>query len=277
MRRAREFLVFGSLLLAGCVHTGGDAANTSQFRLLRPRTDSDIAYLEYVVIERMEGADEINRRAWDRVDEQVLSFEARTVLEVTGLRVGVTGNTAPGALRTLIENPRTRRGHRYRTFALDKPSRLLTNGPLPRAEFPAPAANGPTKFVRTMVELGFDLTVREAAEGKVAVRLVPLARYRDRALFLPNDPDGERDQSVESFPAGAFEVTLSPDEFLVVGTDSYWEDTFGHAAFTETLEDRRVQRLLAIRAGIVRAERPPPATPAAAPLASQVTAGAARP
>src|SRR5262245_32786851 len=174
MRLARGILVgFGSLVLAGCFHTGGGgAATTSQFRLLRPPTDGDIAYLEYVVIERKEGADEINRRAWDRVDEQGLSFEARSVLESTGLRVGVTGNTVPGDLRRLIADPRTRRGHRYRTFALDKPARFLINGRLPRVEFPDPTADGPTKFTRTMVELGFDLTVREAAEGKVEVRLL---------------------------------------------------------------------------------------------------------
>jgi hypothetical protein len=272
MRLLGGFLVgIGSLVLAGCFRTGGDVVpSSSQYHLLRPTTDTDTAYLEYVVIERTEGGEEINRRAWDRVDEQMFPFETRTLLESAGLRVGVTNDTAPGPLRRLIEDPRTNRGHRGRTFALDKPAELPVSGALARADFPVPGTDdAPARFARPFVQLGFDLTVREAADGRAQVKLVPWARYRDRALLLPNDPDGRRDQTTESFPGGAFDVTVSPNELLVIGTDSYWEDTFGHGAFTEALEDRRVQRLLVLRAVVVRAERPAPGKSSALPLASQ--------
>src|SRR5262249_28569890 len=209
MRLVGGFLVgIAALVLAGCFRTGGGVTHSSsQYQLLHPTTDTDTAYLEYVVIERTEGGEEINRRAWDRVDEQMLPFETRRVLESAGLRVGVTSDTAPGPLRRLIEDPRTNRGHRGRTFALEKPAELHVSGALERAAFPIPgAADGPARFARPFVQLGFDLTVRDAADGRALVQLVPWARYRDRALLLPNDPDGRRDQTTETFPGAAFDV-----------------------------------------------------------------------
>lgn len=261
---------------AGCLHEADRPAWMGRFALLRPTADADAAALEYVVIERPVGGEEINRRVWDRIDEQIFPFETRTVLEATGLKVGVASESTPGPLRQMIDDPRTGRGHRLRTFALDKPAPLLVSPTIPTVAFPIPAGEGgPARFARDDVALGFEVTVRDAPDGKVVVKLVPHARFRDPSRRLPVE-GGERELGTASFPPAGVEVTLSPSDYLVIGTDSYRDGTFGHAAFTGPRDDGRVQRLLVLRAGRTRNDRDDrplfgERQAAAPPLASQAT------
>jgi hypothetical protein len=176
----------------------------------------------------------------------------------------------------MIEDPRTDWGHRNRSFALDKPAPLFVSKSPSRASFALPALDGhSTQFTRDQVALGFEVTVRDGPDSKVVVKLVPLARYRDERQLIPAE-GSERDQATETFPGTGIEVLLSATEFLVIGTDSYREGTFGHAAFTGPKEDRTVQRLLVLRATRTKPERDAavgPSTQAVAPpLASQATA-----
>jgi hypothetical protein len=248
MRYTRAtFSAVSFIALVGCLSS---TSQVGRFDPLAPiGGEPDAAIIQYVIVERNLGSEDINRRAWDRVDEQVLPYETRMVLEAAGLRVGTASETAPGALRKLIDDPRTAWGHRARTFPLDRPAPLTVSGTLERAEFTAPTAeDARAKFARTGVALGFDMTLRNSADGRAIVKLVPRARYQDPSHILPVDIE-DRGLGTDTFPAAAFEIALSPSQYLIVGTDSYWRGTFGYTAFTESSEDRAVQRLLVVRAG----------------------------
>ena len=273
MRLARLFLIgLVPAGLAGCLHEADRPTWMNRIPLLRNTPEPGTAALEYVLIERPVGGEEINRQVWNRIDELIVPFETRLVLEATGLRVGIASESTPGPLRKLIDDPRTDRGHRFRTFPLDKPAPLLVGGAVPHAAFPMPAGEDrQTRFARDDVALGFEVTVRDGPDGKVLVKLVPHAKFRDGGRLLPG-ADGERDTGTEHFPAAGFEIALSPTEFLVIGTDSYREGTFGHAALTGLTDERPVQRLLVLRAGQTKGEPPAPTTQAALPIASQATA-----
>lgn len=249
MRPLRALLIAAiPIALAGCLSDGNRSRWLDPIPLLGGSTDPDTALLQYVIIERTAGTEDINRRAWDRVDEQVLSFETREALETAGLRAGTTTESAPGVLRKLIDDPRTSWGHRARTFALDKPAPLPVSGVLQRAEFSMPTANGGTiQFNREGAVLGFDITVRRGSEGKVLCKIVPRVKYHDPSQILPADA-GDRGLSTESFPAAGFELAILPTEYIVIGTDSYWEGSFGHAAFVSDKEERQVQRMLVLKA-----------------------------
>jgi hypothetical protein len=275
MRLARPlFIALLTGAAAGCLHPADQPPWLDPVPLLSQDPAADTAYVEYVLVERTAGGEEINRRVWDRIDEQVFPFEVRTVLEEAGLRVGIASQAAPGLLRPMIDDPRTDRGHRYRTFALEKPAPLLLSGSLARAEFGVPAARGGTvRFTRDAVALGFALTIRDAADGKVAIRLVPHARYHDPNRLVPA-ANGERDHATEDFPGAAFEIALAPAEYLVIGTDWYWDSTFGHTALTGQTDERTVQRLLVLRAGRNKSQAGGLALPTGAgapPLAAQAT------
>jgi len=286
MRFARAFFIaLLPLAAVGCLTDGTRAKWLNPFPLLGGGQDPESALVQYVVIERPAGTEDINRRAWDNVDEQVLPFETRSVLEEAGLRVGTTGESAPGVLRKLIDDPRTTAGHRARTFGLDRPAALVLSGNMHRSEFSIPAANGTkSEFGRNQVVLGFEMTVRDGPEGKVLVKLVPRARYHDPSQLLPADA-ADRGLATEIFPAAGFEIALMPNEYLVVGTDDYWEGTFGNQAFAGEKEARPVQRLLVLRATRNRAGKDSPVLLSGAddqavapPIASQAgTVRGARP
>jgi hypothetical protein len=282
MRSRAQTLALVLPFLVGCTATDGPRARwMDRFNPFRPAPETDTAFVKYVVVERPIGGEDINRRVWDRVDEHVLSFESRTMLERCGLRVGTTGESMPGPLRAMIDKPRADRGYRGRSFALDKPISIPLGGSVPRAEFPVPVEDGaPTTFARDDVALGFQIIVKDAGDGKVNIRLVPEARYKDANQLLAGST-GERDVGTELFPAAGIELTLAATDYLVIGTDVYWDRTFGHSAFVDVDRDRPVQRLLVLWAGLTKAERMAPTmldgredTAGAPPIASQ--AGVAR-
>src|SRR5436309_2550771 len=99
MRLARLLVItLTPAALAGCLHVAERPPWLDPFPLLGATPDGDAAAVEYVLVERPAGGEEINRRVWDRIDEQVLPFEARSVLEEAGLRVGIASESAPGPL-----------------------------------------------------------------------------------------------------------------------------------------------------------------------------------
>src|SRR6476661_4245710 len=99
-----------------------------------------------------------------------------------------------------------------RLFALDKPASLAVGTALARAEFAVPAPDGgEANFARDAASLGFEITVRDAGEGKVVIHLAPNARYQDPNRLLPID-GGIRGEATESFPGAAFDVTVAPTE-----------------------------------------------------------------
>src|SRR5262245_33428723 len=169
MRLVRLLLLgLTPVALAGCLHEADRPAWMNRLPLLRGTPDPDSALIQYVIVERTASGDEINRRVWDRIDEQLFPFETRTVLEAAGLRVGTVSESTPGPLRKMIEDPRTDWGHRVRSFALDKPAPLFVSGAIPRAAFTLPGLDGrPTSFGRDQVALGFDMTVRDGPDNKV--------------------------------------------------------------------------------------------------------------
>jgi hypothetical protein len=249
-------------LLTGCFGSGTSRAQLfDRLPFLNSTPPTDSAFIEYVLIDRPAGREDINRKLWERVDEQVLNADIRSSLQENGLRVGTISDTMPGVLRGMFDDPRTNRGHRFRSFAAEKSAKLLITPDSKRVEFTMP--NGerePIKFIREQALLGFEITVRELGDSKVQVKLVPLAKYHDPSMFIPTKGDGIREQAIETFPTGTIEVTVSGTEYIVIGTDYYANGTFGHVTFvgdSSTIE-RAAQRVLVLRAGLTKAERTAP-------------------
>ncbi|WP_020471043.1 hypothetical protein [Zavarzinella formosa] len=278
-----RFRIIGMALLlpslAGCLTA--DAVGSrwmDRFQIFRPPLDSESAFVEYVLIERPQGDEVINRRVWDRIDEMVLPLEVKTVVEENGLRVGVISGSTPGPLRGLIEDPRTDRGHRFRSFHAEKPISLAVTPMLPKADFNFTAGNHPpVLFAHDQAQLGFQLSISPGKEGTVILKCVPEGKFRDPKPFS-TDLTIDREFSTEQFTDGTFEIALGPTEYLVIGTDVYREKTFGHASYVGMTNEKRVQRLLVIKAGQAKAERQSPPllngkedTVGTPPLASQAS------
>jgi hypothetical protein len=276
-QRCAQFIVLLFPFLTGCLTSSADRSKWMDSFLPNP-TDSESAYIEYVVIERPYNRDDINRQVWDRIDEQAIPFESRVVLEENGLRVGTISSTSPGTLRTLIDDPRTERGHRLRSFGLEKSASLPITNQLTKVDFMVRGEEETQQVAKENIRLGFQFSLRELPDGKVMVRVVPEGKCRTTKLLLPG-ADGDREHITDTFPLAAFEMPLESKHYLVIGTDSFKEHTLGHHVFTDRNDaSRPIQRLLVISAGINKPQQLRPKqlngrddTTGALPLASQAS------
>src|SRR5262245_41665947 len=66
-----------------------------RFVPLEESLGEDVVQVEVAVIRRLPGDVLMNDHLWERVDEQIVSFEERQMLETNGLRVGVVGGHPP--------------------------------------------------------------------------------------------------------------------------------------------------------------------------------------
>ena len=203
-QRCAQLIVLLFPFLTGCLTSGAERTKWMDSFLQNP-TDSESAFIEYVVIERPYNRDDINRQVWDRIDEQAIPFETRVVLEENGLRVGTISSTAPGTLRSLIDDPRTERGHRLRSFGLEKSASLPITAQLPKLDFTLRGEEETLQVAKENIRLGFQFTLRELPDGKVMVRVVPEGKSRTAKLLLPGS-DGDREHITDTYPIAAFEV-----------------------------------------------------------------------
>lgn len=284
MRRAR--VVWVGLLafaLAGCVHDRPVRSSNFFDRLRSGPSGPDAVFIEYALIERPAGAPAVNRDVWANVDETILPSDTRALLAENGLRVGVVGGLLPSELEAMIANPKSSLGHRQRRLYVNNPAALTVNGPVQSAEYQVrPSLEGtPTTVKFEQAKFTLTFTPSHAAEG-ITLRCVPEVEYQDGKHFLPTGAAGagwEAGKPVEKYPSLAWEVTLSPRQFLVIGTDYDRGAWLGNQLFADTRGAAKVQRLLVVRTGRVESNsdvQPPTTKDGFVPLVSQTSISAAR-
>jgi hypothetical protein len=286
MRRARVFwLGLLALGLSGCLHDRPARSSSFFDRFSRGPSGPDAVFLEYALIERPAGSAAINREVWANLDEQVLPAETRALLTENGFRVGVVGGLLPSELEAMIANPKSDTGHRQRRLYVNNPAALLVNGPVPKAEYQVRAKMDETPDDASFEQARFSMTFTPShgSDGRVTLRCVPEVEYLDRRRWVPAGAPGMNwlnTKPAEKYESLAFEVTLSPREFLIVGTHYERGPWLGNRAFVGMQGPDKVQRLLIVRAGRVTPAAGDADAPAGkdgvVPLVSQASASAAR-
>src|SRR5262249_31110402 len=133
----------------------------------------------------------------------------------------------------------------------------------------------------------FEIVPSLADGGRVTLRFTPLVKHgaEQREPKAVRDSSGERrwtmlaEQPTETYENLSWEITVAPDEYVVVGTRLDQDDTLGRCFFLDTESRRPKQRLLVIRTGRAAPDATPdPAAPGkeVAPLALQASWGTAR-
>jgi hypothetical protein len=94
--------------------------------------------------------------------------------------------------------------------------------------------------------------------GKVRLQFTPQILHGERVPNPTAAPDGsgyilQWQQATATYQALAWEVTLAPNEYVVVGTRFDREECLGHLCFLRRDEPTPVQRLL-----VIRTSRPAP-------------------
>jgi len=214
---------------------------------------------EYLVISQLvdqpAGSDYLNRGLWQEINDP-LPHEISTLLAANGLRVGVASSKPPQELERLGTSEASSVGLTQRTFTADRPRQIPVNG-LQEASriqvvkgFPADSET----LSLTSADFGVEVTVAPVGSGYVKVRVMLQIQHGDKQPLLLPSSDGTGFRRTEqrptaTYPAMAFEVTLSRRDVLVVGPTEQPAGTLGQHYFFTANGDRLRQRVLVVQAG----------------------------
>jgi hypothetical protein len=301
MRRARGLLPALLLLLVGCATTGtlDESASLRQARTPAERVRASPAPLvpegiimDVVLLERPAGDAYINEELWCGTDEQPVPLEHKALLEDNGLRVGHLVGMTPARLQELITSQRWCVSRWRQILPPGRPTHLSVSRPVP--EFRCQVVH-PRKTEEVSLEQAqaFLVTVPTlSGDGRTCLKFTPQLQYGQEHQEFQAGPDGWSlgyRRHRRTFSSLAWEVTLAPNEYLVIGAALDPPGSLGHQCFVGGDGPARVQRLLLIRTTCPAPEPPenaPDAPPPAAarggpaPLALQVdwiTARGSRP
>jgi hypothetical protein len=289
MGRCRHLLPMLLLgLAAGCIteqsaRRGAGAAPGPQ-----PPIGPDGVVLDVVLLERPVGDRYLNGPLWGCTDEHAVPTEQKVLLEDNGFRVGRLVGATPRELQKLLTSERYCVTHWRQILPAGKSLTLAIGRPVAEIRYQlaqeSEAVLGKAQSFLVMVPT---LT----ADGRTRLRFTPEIRYGDTLPEYQVAPDRSDyvltyRQPRKTYPSLSWEVTLAPNEYVLVGAAFDRPQSLGYQCFIQEDDESAGQRLLVIRTGRSTAEvreEPAPASPEAAastslspPLALQASWATAR-
>ncbi|HEY8503688.1 MAG TPA: hypothetical protein VIL46_03845 [Gemmataceae bacterium] len=247
-------------LVCGCLlpEREPSASWWQRFRDFNGPQGPDVVFLEVARVEQPLADPYLDRGVWRELDEQVVPIPRKALLNANGVRVGVTGGILPAELHALLTSEgscREPRRHRLRAGNVEE---LTLNGPLPECRFERvrqPGGEGEAVEF-TQAEWVLLVTPHLGEDGRVRLHFLPELRHGEKKFWRPGaGGDGglslQGRQAAERFDELAWELSLSPNEYAVVGTRCSEPDSVGYQWLIGTRGANPVQRLLVIRAGRV--------------------------
>ena len=254
MRRAWVYAaVVAALVAAGC-RGRGERAASAVARSFAPVQQTEGVYLETVILERPVGDRFLDRDLW-AATQPVGSPETKVLLSENGLRVGVLAGTLPQHFQKLLESDAETLSGRGLTFATRKEDVLPVSGPHERCEFDllADLAGKRTAVALTQARCGLFVRPEATADRRVRVWCEPQIQHGERREWLRPSADGTGfvkydEVPLARYPALAFDATIGPGEYIVVGAAADQPDALGAALFGVEANGQPRQRVLVIRA-----------------------------
>jgi len=255
MRHARA-LVLGLLagLLAGCAGGPTPRANSwfERFHAAQAAADSDVVQLDLALLERPVGDPYVNGELWSYLDEQVIPIERKLALEENGFRLGEVGGVTPAELQSMLTSKRSNPAPRRQMLHAGN-STSLPLGPLAaRCRFHVQQGDQVERVSLEQAEYTFDVRASLTEDGKTRLRFTPQIPYGERVLTPEASVDGsglvlQQERPKKSYSSMAWEVTLAPNHYVVIGARIEHPDSLGYQYFVRRDEPAPVQRLLVIR------------------------------
>ena len=239
-------------LAAGCATPTNSATVWERLRPFQGPTGPDVVQMDVALIELPVGDPYLNRELWTAVDEQALTLERKSVLEDNGLRVGLVGGIMPARLQALLTSDKTCANPRRHFFRAGTTT-TLEIGPVHqvcRFYLTQDAEALPVELEQARCT--FEVQPSLTRDGKTRLVFTPRIQHGERRQTFQPSADRTRwelleQRSSETYTALAWDVTLAPNEFVVVGVRADCRDSLGHRFFVREDEPAPVQRLLVIR------------------------------
>ena len=225
------------LFFGGCILEGPTTSWLGRPRVFQGPSGSDVIQLDVAVLEGPVGNRAFNHDLWGMTDEQGIAPETQTTLEENGLRFGQIGGIAPQELQALLTSERSCVRSRRIQLRSGTPRTLVLGPALPQGRF-------------VLHEKGRDTPVTlEQAECVLTVVPMLTADGRTRLQFTPeirNHPGASGSKTID-YDSLSWEITLAPNDYVLIGGRYDRPDTLGWEGFIRPDEEATVQRLLVIR------------------------------
>jgi hypothetical protein len=265
-------------VLVGCV-----SGPTTRKALKRPQPFSglrgpDVVSMEIALLECPIGDHYINTDLWNNfADEQIISPEQQLILENNGFRVAQIGGLIPEELQELLTNCRSNANPRQRQVRAGHTVDLNLGPVATSIQFSMTENGDPVEVTLDQAQCKLLVEPRITADGKTKLHFTPQVEHGEPTTSFHPNPDGSgwgmtMERPKKTYPALGWDVTLEPNQYLVIGARFDKPQTIGHASFVEAGETRGVQRLLVIRIsrpGVVKEERQEVSSRRSLPLALQ--------
>ncbi len=259
--------------------------------LQKPAPVEDLVVMYVALLEAPLGDRYINDELWTQVDEQVVALEHKPVLEDNGLRVAQVGGIIPTRLQGLLTSERSCITPRRLLLHAGDTTTLHLGPQQSECRFDVHQGGHVSAVELDKAQFNFQVKPTLTRDGRTKLHFTPQVQHGD-TRWLPRptknasgvlawEPHEER--PTENYNALAWEVVLSPGEYVLVGARYDRPGTLGRQCFICPDPQAPVQRLLAIRTirsveAVVAASDEADdqdSTPRAAPLALQASLGGA--
>lgn len=250
---SRSLVVIALLCLTGCLSpVGATRGMMERLRAVSGPQGPDVLVMDIAVIEQSPGDPFLDQELWASIDEQAVAMERKAVLDDNGYRVGVVGGLLPGKLQALLFSDRSCPDPHRVTTRSGNAKNIPIGLVVAECHYELKLNGEPKPVNLNSAQCGLLITPFKTPDGRIRIQFVPQVQHGQRALTVqPAEGDGWSlvgQRPTEKYAGMQFEVSMSPQEYVLVGTRNERENTLGHATFVGTAHDKPIQRLLVIRA-----------------------------
>ena len=250
------FLVLASCVMTGCATNPSRPSQSWYERtsLLQGPTGSDVVQIDMALLEQPVGDRYLNEDLWFLADEQFMPLDRKRTLADNGLRVGQISGITPPGLHALLTSERSNPNPRETQMRAKNTTSVELGPVVEQCHF---GINKESAQTTKIIEIKnalctLELTPSLADDGRVRLRFLPRVGQGSSGGLRGISPQSinwlaKQQKPDETFEQLAWDVSLLPNEYIVVGGRYDRPNTLGHACFIRTEEVNPIQRLLVIR------------------------------
>jgi hypothetical protein len=213
----------------------------------------DLVVMDVALLEASPGDDFLTSGVWSRVDEQVVAVNHRPDLEDNGFRIGLLGGLLPAMLQERLSSRRNCPNPRRLQVHAGKEETILIGPPRSHSQFALRFDGASAPVTEEHVQHALRLLPSIDVDGRMHLRFTPIVIKGGPTSCYQPAPDRSgwviaEDQPMERYDRLSWDVTVQPNEYILVGPRISRPDSLGSASFVRRDTSPPRQYLFVIRA-----------------------------